>query len=98
MLTPSGDDTPDVVTLKYEVRVFDFESGRFRKLIKPIGGFHVGPSAEGLMAMGTVRCLAEANAPKKAEINGNRYNLKLFRSPNDRNLRTFFPEFAGKVN
>jgi hypothetical protein len=90
----SGDRTPDVVTLSYKWRAFDYVREEFRPLTKPIGGFWVGPSAEGLMAIGTVRFLNEIFAPKKAEINNVLYNLPLFRSPNDRNLRTFYPEFV----
>jgi poly(U)-specific endoribonuclease len=89
-----GDKTPDVVTLSYKWRAFDYKAKKFRTLTKPIGGFWVGPSAEGLMAIGTVRFLNDVFAPKKAEINNVRYNLSMFRSPNGRNLRTFFPEFV----
>ncbi|MBD2341226.1 hypothetical protein H6G64_30105 [Calothrix sp. FACHB-156] len=89
-----GDETPDVVTLSYRWRAFDYEKKKFRPLTKPIGGFWVGPSAEGLMAIGTVRFLNDVFAPKKAEINKVFYNLSMFRSPNGRNLRTFYPEFV----
>ena len=89
-----GDKTPDVVTLSYKWRAFDYETKKFRTLTKPIGGFWVGPSAEGLLAIGTVRFLNDVFAPKKAEINKVLYNLSLYRSPNDRNLRTFYPEFV----
>lgn len=92
-----GDVSPDVVTLSYEWRAFDYEAKRFRKLIKPIGGFWVGPSIEGLLALGTVRFLPEAMASKQAVINGVKYNLPMFRSPNDRHLRTFYPEFVEMV-
>lgn len=88
-----GDETADVVTLSYKWRAFDYEKKKFRPLTKPIGGFWVGPSAEGLMAIGTVRFLNDVFAPKKAEINKVLYNLPLYRSPNGRNLRTFYPEF-----
>jgi hypothetical protein len=88
------DNSPEVVTLSFEWRAFDYEAEEFRKLTKPIGGFWVGPSIEGLLALGTVRCLPEAMAPKKAVINGVKYNLPMFRSPNDRHVRTFYPEFT----
>jgi hypothetical protein len=91
------DESPEVVTLSYQWRAFDYEAKAFRKLTKPIGGFWVGPSVEGLLAIGTVRCLSEAMAPKQAVINGAKYNLKMFRSPNDRHLRTFYPEFVAMV-
>ena len=90
----SGDQTPDVVTLSYTWRAFDYEKKKFRPLTKPIGGFWVGPSAEGLIAIGTVRFLNDVFAPKQAEINNVLYNLSMFRSTNDRNLRTFYPEFV----
>jgi poly(U)-specific endoribonuclease len=89
-----GDVSPEVVTLSYEWRAFDYEAEKFRKLIKPIGGFWVGPSIEGLLALGTVRFLPEAMASKQAVINGVKYKLPMFRSPNDRHLRTFYPEFV----
>lgn len=88
-----GDRSPEIVTLSFEWRAFDYEVEDFRILTKPIGGFWIGPSIEGLMALGTVRCLPEAMAPKQAIINDIRYDLPLYRSPNDRHLRTFYPEF-----
>jgi poly(U)-specific endoribonuclease len=89
------DVSPEVVTLSFEWRAFDYDTEQYRKLTKPIGGFWIGPSIVGLMAMGTVRFLPEAIAPRKAVINGVNYNLPLFRSQNSRNLRTFYPEFTG---
>ena len=90
-----GEDTPDVVTFSYVWRAFDYEARQFRRLTKPIGGFWVGPSAEGQMAIATIRFLGEAQAPRTAVINGHRYNLPVYRSPNKRNLRSFFPEYVG---
>ena len=89
------DKSPEVVTLSYTWRAFDYEAEKFRLLTKPIGGFWVGPSIVGLLAIGTVRALPEAMAPKQAIINGCKYNLPVYRSPNDRHLRTFYPEFLG---
>jgi hypothetical protein len=85
---------PDIVHLSYEWKAFDYEQKRFRKLTKPKGVFWVGPSVEGLMAIATVRFLPEALAPKQATINGAVYQLKLFRSLDERHLRTFYPEFV----
>jgi poly(U)-specific endoribonuclease len=84
--------SPDCVTLSFVWEAFDYKAKQYRKLTKPIGGFWVGPSVEGLMAIGTVRFLEQAFAPKKATINDVTYNLILFRSPNDKHLRTFYPE------
>jgi poly(U)-specific endoribonuclease len=91
------DVSPEVVTLSYQWRAFDYDARKFRKLTKPIGGFWVGPSIEGLLALGTVRFLPEAMAPKKAVINGVKYDLPMFRSSNDRHMRTFYPKFMGMV-
>lgn len=91
---PAG-DRPEVVTLSYKWRAFDYEHEEFRLLTKPIGGFWIGPSIEGLLALGTVRALPEAMAPKKAVINGLKYNLPLYRSSDDRHVRTFYPEYVG---
>jgi hypothetical protein len=93
--TPPGEVSPEAVTMSFKLRAFDYVHQQFRPLTKPIGGFWVGPSVEGLLALGTVRFLAEAMAPKQTEIHGVKYNLPLFRSPNDRHLRTFYPEFIG---
>lgn len=90
-----ADTSPEVATLSYKWRAFDYEAEAFRPLTKPIGGFWIGPSIEGLLALGTVRFLPEAMAPKQAVINGATYKLPMFRSPNDRHLRTFYPEFVG---
>jgi hypothetical protein len=84
--------SPDCVTLSFIWEAFDYKRKEYRKLTKPIGGFWVGPSVEGLMAIGTVRFLEQAFAPKQATINDVTYNLVLFRSPNDKHLRTFFPK------
>lgn len=90
-----GHAVPEVVTLAYRWHARDPETGETRPLFKPIGGFWVGCSAEGLMALGTVRCLARG--PVETEINGTRYALELYRSPDGRRLRTFFPRLLGRA-
>jgi poly(U)-specific endoribonuclease len=84
-----------VVTLTYKWDAFDYVQQQFRPLTKPIGGFWIGPSADALLAMGTIAFLPEAHAPRQAVINGFRYNLKAYAGSTTRNLRTFYPEFAG---
>lgn len=98
MLTPQGDNTPDVATLKYKWNAFDYLRGTTVPLTKPIGGFWVGPSAEALLAIGTIAFLPQAQAPGQAVINGYKYNLRVFAGATPRNLRTCYPEFAGRVN
>ncbi len=97
-----GKDTrervPESVSLAYQWDAFDYESGKTRPLIKPLGGFFVGCSIEGLMALITARFMPEARSPKQANINNGLYNLQLFRSPGGRELRTCYPEFVRCVN
>jgi poly(U)-specific endoribonuclease len=88
------DATPDVATISYVWEAFDYRTKQTRKLTKPTGGFWIGPSIEGLIALGTVRFIPDAMAPKEAVINKVKYELKLFRSPNDRHMRTFYPVFV----
>lgn len=93
----SNDDTPDCVTLGYEWQAFDYSRRVFRKLIKPKGGFFVGPSVEGIMAIGTVRFISDAGAPREAVINGYRYKLSVHPGATPKNMRTFFPELIAPV-
>jgi hypothetical protein len=86
---------PESVTISYRWDAPDYDRKAVRPLIKPIGGFFVGCSVEGLLALGTVRAYVGANAPSQAVINGGKYNLKLFRSVDNKHVRTFYPEFRG---
>lgn len=86
---------PESVTISFKWDAPDYDRGATRPLTKPIGGFFVGCSVEGLMAIGAVRAHVGARAPKEAVINGARYDLKVFRSDNNQNIRTFYPVFLG---
>ncbi len=86
---------PESVTISFQWDAPDYDRGATRLLTKPIGGFFVGCSVEGLMAIGAVRAHIGARAPKEAVINGARYDLKMFRSENNQNIRTFFPVYLG---
>ena len=94
----ADDKTPDVATISYSWEAFDYQKKKFIRLTKPVGGFWIGPSIEGLMALGTVRFHDGAKAPKEAIINGAHYQLEMARSENDRNIRTFFPKFVRMVD
>ncbi len=49
----------------------------------------------GLTALGAVRSThLGAAAPKEAVIGGARYELAIYRSPDGKNIRTFYPSFA----
>lgn len=83
---------PEVVTLSLVWNAPAGDGGAATTLDKPIGGFFVGLSPEGLIAMGLVR--ARTPSGKIASINGAEYQLDLHRldgSPNA--IRTFFPRF-----
>lgn len=86
---------PESVTISYRWDAPDYEAGAIRPLTKPIGGFFVGCSVEGLMAMGAVRAHRGARAPKEAVINGARYDMKLFLDQSERSVRTFYPAYLG---
>jgi poly(U)-specific endoribonuclease len=92
-LGEQGRTVPEVVTLSYRWNAFDVETGARRPLIQAIGGFWVGCSVEGLMALGTTRFFERG--PVQAVINGARYQIDLYRSEDGRSLRTTFPRFLG---
>jgi hypothetical protein len=89
---------PESVTIQYEWHAPDYDRNAVRPLHKPIGGFFVGCSVEGLMALGTVRAHLGARAPKTAVIEGARYDMKLYCSGNNRHIRTFYPMFKGAAD
>jgi hypothetical protein len=86
---------PESVTISYSWDAPDFDEMKIKQLVKQTGGFFVGCSPEGLMALGTIRAHVAANAPKQAVINGARYDLQMHLSDDRKNLRTFFPMYKG---
>jgi poly(U)-specific endoribonuclease len=90
-----GDGSPDIVRLKFRWKAFCHDTGKYVILSKLFGEFWVGPSAEGIMAMGIVRFLEEAQAPTQTVINGVLYDLVLYKSMDGNHLRTFYPKFRG---
>jgi poly(U)-specific endoribonuclease len=88
-----GRRVPEVVTLGYRWDAYDYGTGQRPSLYKPIGGFWVGCSIEGLLALGTARFFERA--PVATAINGARYQVELYRSPDRQSVRTFFPRFLG---
>ena len=86
---------PESVTISYRWEAPDYDAMATRPLTKPIGGFFVGCSVEGLMALGAVRAHRGARAPKEAVINGARYDMKLFLDQSERHIRTFYPMYLG---
>ncbi len=83
---------PEVVTLSFEWKAPDTVNQSSQLLNKPIGGFWVGCSPEGLIALGLVR--VRTSVGSFAVINGSTYDVKFFPlSNNSQSIRTFFPIF-----
>jgi poly(U)-specific endoribonuclease len=94
-LTAIGRRVPEVATFAYRWDAYDYDTGQRRALYEPIGGFWVGCSIEGLTALGLVRFFERGRI--ETAINGARYRIELYRSPDGRSLRTFFPRFLGLI-
>ena len=92
-LIDAGRSTPDVVTLSYRWRAEDHDAGAERPLFKPVGGFWVGCSVEGLMALGMLRFFERGEV--KTVINDARYEIDLYKSPDRQSIRSYFPIFKG---
>ena len=91
-LTSQGILVPEVVTLSFEWVAPDTVNQSKQLLKKPIGGFWVGCSPEGLIALGLVR--VHSSAGSSAVINGSTYDVKFFSLDNNsKSIRTFFPIF-----
>lgn len=86
-LTPLGREAPAVVTLAYRWRT---PAGN---LLQEIGGFFVGCSPEGLLALGTARFFDRGRV--EATVGGARVEIVLHASPDGRSVRTFYPRFTG---
>ncbi|MDY8022018.1 hypothetical protein [Paenibacillus polymyxa] len=80
----------EVITIKYTLEEKK-ESGEKTKLFKDIGGFFVGTSAEGLLALGTVAFL-DGRQHIPVELNGEKLDITVFRTTDGaKDARTFFP-------
>lgn len=96
-LTPQGVANPDVVTLTHEWDAIDYENGGYTKLIKSIGGFMVGCSPEGLIALGLV-AFFDPRTRKSTEINNSKYDVKLFKAgPGESSINTFYLVLTGRT-
>lgn len=89
--TMAGDDTPDVVSMKYRWQAYCHQTDTYTTLTKNQGGFWVGPSAEAILAMGLVRFHDQTEEPEIAIINGYQYLLCLHPSSDGKHIRTFYP-------
>jgi len=87
--------SPYVMTIGYRLKAFDNDKKRFMNLHKKKCAFFVGISAEGLMALGTVRALAHKDVPEYIVFDSLCYTLELFKSPDGMRIRTFYPIIQG---
>ena len=90
--TSSGILVPEIVTISYQWNAPDRINNSRQLLNKPIGGFWVGCSPEGLIALGLVR--VRTSAGSSVVINSSTYKLEFFPLSNNRqSIRTLFPKF-----
>ena len=90
-----GRKITDIVTLSYDWEAIDAKNNSSDDLFKKIGGFWVGCSPEGLMALGLARF--SKGAPTTV-INGVEYDVKLFKDDNGKYINTFYPVFKRIVS
>jgi poly(U)-specific endoribonuclease len=82
---------PYIITVGYYLKANNYEKRRFIKILKKRCAFIVGISAEGLLALGTVRAFPQEDVPGSFVINDVHFKLELFRSPDGKSIRTFYP-------
>ena len=92
--TSQGVLVPEVVTLSFEWNAPDTVNQSRQLLNKPIGGFWVGCSPEGLIALGLVR--VRTSVGSFALINGSTYDVKFF--PLDSNHKHGAGDGRGREN
>lgn len=84
-----GIAVPEIATMAFDWEVDDGVS-----IGKKIGGFHIGPSVEGLMAIGMVRAAFDATPapPKVANIYGMRVEIAMYNSDDSaKSINTMYP-------
>ncbi|PHE53614.1 hypothetical protein [Bacillus pseudomycoides] len=89
-LGPKDKNTvPDVITFGYTLEASDAHINNVL-LFKNKGGFFIGLSPEGLLALGVARFADTLSEHNTIEINNQEYDLALY-SFGKRSMRTFFP-------
>ncbi|MDA2178615.1 hypothetical protein PDN34_18620 [Bacillus cereus] len=89
-LGPKDKNTvPDVITFGYTLEASDDHINNVL-LFKKKGGFFIGLSPEGLLALGVARFADTLSEHNTIEINNQEYDLALY-SFGKRSMRTFFP-------
>lgn len=80
----------EIITIRYIYDAKDAGDTESIRLYKETGGFFVGLSAEGILAIGTI-AMMQGRDSIDITINDEEYVLKVYR--NNGHLRTFWPEF-----
>jgi len=87
-----GRKVPEVVTLNFQWDPNEERNEDNNVLNKPTGGFWVGCSPEGLMALGMARW-KEGDGRTEAVINGALYTLAMYLDNSNQYINTFYPIF-----
>lgn len=82
---------PDVITFAFTLEASDVQTDS-TLLYKPKGGFFIGISPEGLLALGAARFADTLSEHHTIELNNQNYDLALY-SFGKRSMRTFFPMY-----
>jgi poly(U)-specific endoribonuclease len=89
--------TADVVTLQFKEMTFSYKAQKFIPLFKAVGGFWVGPSPAGLLAIG-VTAFVHGGQVIPTKINNVNYKVTVFKSNDSNYLRTCYPVYVNTVN
>jgi len=94
-LADEGPLNPNAITLRNTYFAYDFENNKSQELFKSTGGFDVGESPEGLIALG-MACFYDPRETKTTVINNVKLEMKLFKAgPDSRSINTFYSMFKG---
>ncbi|WP_456277241.1 hypothetical protein [Bacillus sp. AK128] len=86
--------TSDFISINYHLHAFDYKKRRLVELHKRKCAFFLGLSAEGLLAMGTVRAAFSETDSVDFIINNIKYKLRLYMSPDRKSIRTLYPVYV----
>ena len=96
-ITAQGVVNANAVTLSNYWNAVDYENDRETvRLSKSIGGFDVGYSPEGLIALGMV-CFYDPRPTKSAVVDNVKLQYKLFKENDNSSINTFYSMFQGFV-
>jgi len=94
-LADEGPINPNAATLRYRYNAYDFENNKSQELYKSTGGFDIGESPEGLIALG-MACFYDPRKTKTTVINNVKLEMVLFAAgPDNRSINSFFSKFKG---